>query len=145
MDDKTLLELAGRAQGWFDYPTDSVEAGSMWHTDKDKAPFDHSFSKASWNPLTDDGDALRLAVKLRMSITVSELDSMATAYAEGFVQGYSVDFMYDVNSAVRLAIVRAAAEVGKEMLTPDEFILMFPGRFDDWLVAAAIAEQGEKE
>lgn len=28
------------------------------------------------------------------------------------------------------AIVRAAAEVGRGMLTHDEFVLMFPGRFE---------------
>ena len=43
----------------------------------------------------------------------------------------------------RRAIVRAAAEVGKGMLTQDEFVRMFPGRFDDEEVTRAAAVIGE--
>jgi hypothetical protein len=55
-----------------------------------------------WNPITDDGDALRLAVKLDLfdaaTLTYEPEEHRAAPYA-----------------ATRLAIVRAAAEIGKEM------------------------------
>jgi hypothetical protein len=54
---------------------------------------------SEWNPLTDDGDALRLAVKLRL-LESSWLGDM------GEVDPYA---------ATRRAIVRAAAEIGKAM------------------------------
>ena len=61
-----------------------------------------------WNPITDDGDALRLAVK--MNITVHP----------GFVYtptGRLIDCRDYANiiGATRLAIVRAAAEMGRNM------------------------------
>lgn len=52
-------------------------------------PFEHVLRR--WNPLTDDGDALRLAVKLNLDIRYKD------SYA-----------------ATRRAIVRAAAAIGKE-------------------------------
>ncbi|AZD50523.1 hypothetical protein C4K20_5132 [Pseudomonas chlororaphis subsp. aurantiaca] len=56
-----------------------------------------------WNPLTDDGEALRLAVKCELMIDTSDF-GMATAYWRG---GHLQDGCY------RRAIVRAAAEIGK--------------------------------
>lgn len=64
-----------------------------------------------WNPLTDDGDALRLAVKLRLEfewwkngIAVSRDD-----LPPGTIQHVEDD----PYAATRRAIVRAAAEIGK--------------------------------
>ena len=129
MNDKTLLELAAKAAG--------IELVDI------KQRSDNPYSVASgkpWNPLTDDGDALRLAVKLGMDIG----HVAGQVYANDVFLFYC-DYNHDPCVATRRAIVRAAAEVGKGMLTQDEFIRMFPGRFDDVTVAAAIAEQGEKE
>ena len=110
MNHRELLELAGRAQGWFDYPNDGVEAGSVWHTDKDKAPFDHSFSKASWNPLTDDGAALRLAVKLDISIDF--VDKCAWKRHQGkLIQEY---WGGDYDPSYKHAIVRVAAAIAEQ-------------------------------
>ena len=63
-----------------------------------------------WNPLTNDSDALRLAVKLRLDVSVNL----------HFVQVWGSDFNVresndnDPYAATRRAIVRAAAEIGKE-------------------------------
>ena len=55
-----------------------------------------------WNPLVDDGDALRLAVKLNL-------------LADGRTYAYEPDeWRLDPYAATRLAIVRAAASLGKE-------------------------------
>lgn len=68
-----------------------------------------------WNPLTDDGDALRLAVRLRLSIDI-ERDRCCTTMRspEGRigVQPWGAD---GAEAATRRAIVRAAASIGEAM------------------------------
>jgi hypothetical protein len=68
-----------------------------------------------WNPLTDDGDALRLAVKLCLSIStgpcVVQCNSISGALQGNFIKEDSI--YQDHYAATRRAIVRAAAEIGK--------------------------------
>jgi hypothetical protein len=62
-----------------------------------------------WNPLTDDGDALRLAVKLKITPHIDGNLTDAESAA-----GFSTEPHFDdPNAATRRAIVRAAAEIGK--------------------------------
>jgi hypothetical protein len=90
MTDKELLELAAKAAGieinWF-----------KWER-----------LTGQWNPLTDDGDALRLAVKLNLFNTRSK--GYEWPDAELFARHDE-----DPYAATRRAIVRAAAEIGKAM------------------------------
>ena len=61
MGDRELLELAARAAGYeieFDYYGDGRHGRFV---------IGSGFPPLLWNPLTDDGDALRLAVKLRLA------------------------------------------------------------------------------
>ncbi|WP_432778158.1 hypothetical protein QZL74_14335 [Burkholderia gladioli pv. alliicola] len=103
MNDRELLGLAAKAAGLVvveDYD------GSTWSHDVDE----HSEQACRWNPLTDDGDALRLAVKLR-------LDLMPDAHSqEASTRSYSVCVEEsngdDPCAALRRAITRAAAEIG---------------------------------
>jgi len=125
MNDRQLLELAAKSAG--------IELVDI------KQRSDNPYSVASgkpWNPLTDDGDALRLAVKLHLILVMTSSDFIV---ADWYSKHEAIEepITDDRNSATRRAIVRAAAEVGKGMLTHDEFILMFPGSFDDDTVAAA--------
>ena len=64
-----------------------------------------------WNPLTDDGDALRLAVKLGMLFTYM------TERFEMFQRFYQeeLDKDYKPSEATRRAIVRVASEIGKQI------------------------------
>jgi hypothetical protein len=64
-----------------------------------------------WNPLTDDADALRLAVRLRMTVKVT--DYGAAAYKEDLFRLVALDEATTVETATRRAIVRAAAEIGR--------------------------------
>ena len=67
-----------------------------------------------WNPLTDNGDALRLAVKLDISIDVNRVDGVTTAeYGYSERAGLQENHNDDPYAATRRAIVRAAAEIGK--------------------------------
>lgn len=69
---------------------------------------------SGWNPLTDDGDALRLAVKLGISPDWGGFDVEVCRRHSG-----ARNFCYvephngDPYAATRRAIVRAAAEIGR--------------------------------
>lgn len=69
-----------------------------------------------WNPREDDGDALRLAVRLGMKLTINLhhrfviCNDIQISYDESKFGGDC-----DVNKAVRRAIMQAAAEIGKAM------------------------------
>lgn len=68
---------------------------------------------AYWSPLTDDGDALRLAVKLKIDVAHTNVHApQVHALADSKVQEWE-DSSNDPYAATRRAIVRAAAEVGK--------------------------------
>ena len=111
MTDKELLELAAAAAGidlteysWFDTPFyTGFERRNLC-----EGGFDLPVS--SWNPLTDDGDALRLAVKLKMRITVDCGFSTAKVLVE-----INSAFDSDPLAATRRAIVRAAAAIGGKL------------------------------
>jgi hypothetical protein len=66
-----------------------------------------------WNPLTDDGDALQLAVKLGLNIM--QQPDCAEPWVDICGPDVEADELYgaDPCAAVRLAITRCAAEIGK--------------------------------
>jgi len=101
--DRELLELAAKAAG-YEY------AKHGGYIVVDGIP-------GNWNPLTDDGDALRLAVKLRLTVSWDRFDDddYATATPPHTNQGYDCMVDQDPHAATRRAIVRAAAEIGKAM------------------------------
>ena len=74
-----------------------------------------------WSPLTDDGDALRLAVKLgigfrhRAGGDGSTYPALVTVFTGSFDLTEYVSQSVDEFSATRLAITKAAAEIGKRM------------------------------
>ncbi len=102
MSDKELLEFAAKAaeKDWFRH-TD----GGLWLK-----------SGGIWNPLTDDGDALRLAVKLEIAINPFA-GKTVVAHTESGRLGHEKWDCWDDDpyAATRRAIVRAAAEIGKAM------------------------------
>ena len=99
MTDRELLELAAKAAG--------IE---LWHEDVFTNGLTQKVSDNGvlrWNPLTDDGDALRLAVKLEMCI-----DFMDCRVIAGNLPEVVIDFD---DGNYRRALVRAAAELGRSM------------------------------
>ena len=107
MTDRELLELAAKA------------AGMPTHTDGVGFVMAHH---PSWNPLIDDGDALRLAVKCEMSLDLFD-DLIRVGYTLPDESLRPADRTADVvespkvdsYAATRRAIVRAAAEIGRNM------------------------------
>jgi len=67
---------------------------------------------AFWNPLTDDGDALRLAVKLDLMIYCA---SRCARPSDDSLSWFYGDQIEDDQTAIRRAIVRAAAEIGRTL------------------------------
>jgi hypothetical protein len=101
MTDRELLELAAKAAG----------LAGTWDPhlhDIRLAMFDAEW----WNPLTDDGDALRLAVRLgiKFSISYNRVSAIANPGENHVSEPVVGD---DEMAATRRAIVRAAAEIGK--------------------------------
>ena len=96
MEDKELIELAAKAAGLQVKVASNSGRGLKVHGNCNW-----------WNPLTDDGDALRLAVKLRMTLGVGLDRSDAGGFCEFDLE--------DKNAATRRVIVRAAAEIGRNM------------------------------
>lgn len=95
MTDRELLELAAKAAGII----------AEWHSDSEgmylygnRGPDNSKY----WNPIANDGDALRLAVRLQLDISCMESDWESNSET-------------NADAATRRAIVRAAAEIGKAM------------------------------
>jgi hypothetical protein len=105
MNDKELLELSAKAAG--------IEPlGKAFEMNGDFAGFCMPARKV-WNPLTDDGDALRLAVKLRLELGFPKEYCVWSFGTNGVV--CTEDPSNDPYAATRRAIVRAAAEIGRGM------------------------------
>ena len=98
MSDQELLELAAKAAG-LDY-------------DHEDGYISYGEAVMRWNPLVNDGAALRLAVKLGFVIN--------NRHSEVLVEGINEQRTWQAHdgnevAATRRAIVRAAAEIGKAM------------------------------
>lgn len=110
MTDRELLELAAKAAGHtLGYNTKTQR---FYHNDAE-----HNSCGEPWDPLADDGDALRLAVKLGMVVR-QPCKGVVTAYSDTpkFMATPPTEYIEpDLYAATRRAIVRAAAEIGRAM------------------------------
>lgn len=109
MTDLEMMELAAKAAGLEVWRWNGFQSESLFRS---AANPDGKVTGVEWNPLKDDGDALRLAVNLGMHVFI---DMRATSIGNidwdedcnGFVHGD------DALAATRRAIVRAAAAIGE--------------------------------
>ena len=67
-----------------------------------------------WDPIKDDGDALRLAVKLKLHIKLTCIGCTINAPLKGVFLGESCED--DEYATTRRAIVRAATAIGRSMV-----------------------------
>lgn len=112
MTDRELLELAAKAAGLgysannFASPEDDLGG---WGMVKDIGDF--------WNPLADDGDALRLASKLKIDIEWQATQMLAEPEVEAYISNIdgACFCASEHDSDYRRAIVRAAANLGEQM------------------------------
>jgi len=104
MNDRELLDLAAKAEGRTPkYMTEIVNG-------IESEPF-----IACWNPLKDDCDAFRLAVKLEMQVSIGfrRIDASICSDSDELAINTCEPKIGDLYAATRRAIVRAAAEIGK--------------------------------
>lgn len=111
MTGRELLEFAAKAAGitleWDGNPDDWMPMyyeGKTYH---------------QWNPLDDDGDALRLACKLALVVYCDEVEALCE-WGElnedlEYEHHVSAEPEYQWAQSVRRAIVLAAAEIGRAM------------------------------
>lgn len=111
MSDRELLEMAAKAAGYdvnFEegdvngwYPHGYLEDGDV---------------DAWWNPIADDGDALRLAAALRLSVHVGDFDvDVLPLECDHCTTKTWEEFDGNKAKAWRRAIVESAAEIGRSM------------------------------
>lgn len=109
MTDREMLEYAAKAAG-MTIDTHYVDGGaSIWAAGKHNSDW-----IPNWNPLADDGDALRLAVALRLPIRDGLNGTVETGNERS---GRPIWELWGNNpyAATRRAITRAAAEIGRAM------------------------------
>ena len=115
--DRELLEMAAKAAGY----------GEVWHINGSSTSYigpkyeiGGPVAYKTFSPLTDDGDALRLAVRLKMTIGVTDkasyvdCDDERKIYVRQPMCASDREAMSDLE-ATRRAIVRAAAAIGESM------------------------------
>lgn len=103
MTDRELLEMAAKAIGGEYLDGIGLMIGG---------------AGAEWNPLADDGDALRLATTVGMSIKI-RLRSKDVRAAVPYMRGFQEFFNDNPAAATRRAIVRAAAEIARAALAQE--------------------------
>lgn len=147
MEDRELLELSARAAGVFLTPKTLAELFPQWTWDESFEPRHEDAGGMSgtvvvrnhegelsgttrkiWNPLADDGDALRLAVKLKLALALDSccaMDHRRDGSHDGDWWGGGSDAHAGVSheecdpyAATRRAIVRAAAKIATSASMP---------------------------
>jgi hypothetical protein len=116
MTDRELLEAAAMASGieWGHY---SSGYGKGLHVKPKGMSIEYY-----WNPLTDDGDALRLAVKLGINCWRDG----DTIWCNGERVGFD-----EPNAATRRAIVKAAADIAEGMRAKSEWVGLTDEEIED--------------
>lgn len=110
MTDRELLELAAKAAGiTFDW----CGCGVAINHGHGESGLHNKKWVDIWNPLTDDGDALRLAVGLGIGLEFVKGILIVTSTNRKHED--MRDHGGDLYAATRRAIVRAAAEIGRAM------------------------------
>lgn len=125
MEDRELIELAAKAAGVCLHPEDKlVRSYGNWGCDTTCKSCKKNPSDAAWDPLGNDGDALRLAVKLGMSLRLAQFEEWTQVYVDDLYSRAAKPVTehagrtqngQTIEQATRRAIVRAAAEIGKAM------------------------------
>ena len=112
MTDREMLEFAAKAaeiEGSYGFASDDYYYHGNTEGILTTLPDGQSYV---WNPLTDDGDALRLAVKLKLEIDTYG-PTVQVVYDDGDYSVVKIEPADDPYAATRRAIVRVAAEIGR--------------------------------
>lgn len=105
--DQKLLELAAKAIG-VEFTVLNGQGARLARKPGVIQPY------VPWDPLEDDGDALRLAMDLKLDIHQVDCDPPTAFWIDNSGELHS-EIVSDHYTATRRAITRAAAEIGKAM------------------------------
>lgn len=119
MEDRELLEWAAKVAGYDVVWNESW--GAFQH--RNPVPDNHGGMRHPWVPLDDDGDALRLAVKLKIHHRQysNQVQIRGCWFRDGYIEAVMKDIEErepingDPYAATRRAIVLAAAEIGRRV------------------------------
>lgn len=120
MDDLELLDMAAKAASMQVVRLASDGYKELFHCAEGRM----SSGLKAWSPLTDDGDALRLAVSLKLDVMFFRVFEEVCVQGDGAADNPLETGEYievneklgdDMAAVTRRAIVRAAAEIGKAM------------------------------
>ena len=108
MSDRELLEMAAKAAGYDDAKFQDMEGWGEVRYGLSCGIWSEKHLENYWNPLVNDGDALRLAVKLELQMRLRHSENEVSVFGcpEGRIDE---SVMGDPYAATRRAIVRAAA------------------------------------
>lgn len=116
MSDRELLELAAKAAGIvgkYGYAPDDYYYNGNVEGICTELPDGRFYV---WNPLSDDGDALRLAIRLGMKLSTNLHHRFVVVNDEQeFYDEAKFGGVCDPEWVMRLTIVRVAAEIGRQM------------------------------
>lgn len=114
MTDKELLLLAVKAAGIEHFISENKYIWEIRTSIPADGYYKQEDDSRNWNPLINDGDALRLAVNLHINLDFESY--VVTAYIHDLrvVEEFTSKSVTLVQAA-RRAIVRAAAEIGRSM------------------------------
>lgn len=109
MTDKELIKLAAKAVG-------IIHPGGEHSVYNDGRVWDCKDLRW-WNPLADDGDALRLAAKLQIDLDWQETSGFPEPTVEAYRKKWDDAYFCasEDKEHYRRAIVRAAAEIGRSI------------------------------
>lgn len=120
--DRELLELAAKAAGINGaYHKAKRMVREFVFVDDEGIIPDGRTAFSLWNPLVDDGCALRLAVKLNLTVCCAQYDAFTQVFIGDHDSRGSIsisersDCIEDMCHITRRAIVRAAAVIGEEV------------------------------
>lgn len=115
-EQRRLLELAAKASGVEIEWNVMIDPRSPFlapKTQQERNWLGHEHTP--WNPLTDDGDALRMAVALRIKHERHPIHPFVAAWTPEIPARFEEPEGDDPYAATRLAIVRAAAALREKM------------------------------
>lgn len=115
--DRELLELAARAVGVTGLMySEELEAMAVFIPPTKVFLRGYWDEDSRWNPLTEDGDSLRLVAHLEIGIQLSEDSKSVTAWWNQGTLGMKQDYSeIGLIAGIRRAVVRAAAAIGESM------------------------------
>lgn len=95
----TLHYWVGRAMGWVNYPTDSIEHGNTWHCNPKTAPFGPTMYTSEYTPSTD--------LYQCETIMVDHIVKLIKSNDSDGWYAYYTDYDYQHGTTIQEAICRA--------------------------------------